>query len=230
MKERGNEMKRPVVLVHGAWHGAWSFQRVIEALSQQDVDVCAVDLPLRGAAGDIAAARECIEQQPGAVVLGHSYGGLVISHATAGLDVAHLVYLAALMPDEGEDIAAKIENAPPATALNNAMVVQNDGLIAIDPALGIEAFYDDCERQDAQDAVSRLRPQLIDGFPALECAPPWKSVPSTYVICRDDRALHPDLQRDFSRRAANVVEWDGAHSPFLARPGQVVELLMGLAG
>ena len=223
-------MKKPVILVHGAWHGGWCFQRVVPALRERGLEVSAIDLPLQGSAGDVALAREHIEQQPGAVVLGHSYGGLVITHAAAGLDVAHLVYLAALMPDEQEDIAATVTGAPPAVALSKAVVMRDDGLMAIDPALGADAFYHDCEPRDAEDALSRLRPQLIDGFPKLECAPPWKNVPSTYVICRDDRALHPDLQRDFSKRAANVVEWDGAHSPFLSRPPQVIELLADVAG
>lgn len=222
-------MKKPVILVHGAWHGGWCFQRIAPALRQRGLAVDAIDLPLHGSAGDISVARERIKQQPGAVVLGHSYGGLVITHAAAGLDVAHLVYLAALMPDEGEDVAATIDDVPPASALNNAMVVRDDGLVSIVPGLGVDAFYHDCEPQDAKMAISKLRPQLIDGFPVLECAPPWKSVPSTYVICRDDRALHPDLQRAFSKRAATAIEWDGAHSPFLSRPHQVIELLMGIA-
>ena len=223
-------MKRSVVLVHGAWHGAWCFSRVISALRQREIDVQAVDLPLSGSPQDIATVRACIEQRPGAIVLGHSYGGLVISHATIGLDVTHLVYLAALMPDEGEDVGATVEAAPPATALNEAMVPEEQGRLSIDPVLGIQAFYDDCAPEDAKEAVSRLRPQLFDGFPVLERTPPWKSVPSTYVICRDDRALHPELQREFAARATYVQEWDGAHSPFLTRPHQVVELLDELAG
>ena len=222
-------MKKPIVLVHGAWHGGWCFQRVVPALRERGLDVDAIDLPLNGSVGDIAFARERIEQQAGAVVLGHSYGGLVITHAAVGLDIAHLVYLAALMPDEQEDVAATVNDAPPATALNSAMVMGDDGHLSIDQVSGIEAFYHDCEPEDAKDAISRLRPQLVDGFPTLQCAPPWTSVPSTYVICGDDRALHPDLQRDFSKRAANAVEWEGAHSPFLSRPQQVIELLAGLA-
>ena len=221
-------MSRPVVLVHGAWHGGWCFQRIVPALRERGLDVDAIDLPLYGSSGDIAFARERMEQQPGAVVLGHSYGGLVITHAAVGLDVAHFVYLAAFVPDEHEDVAATVNDAP-STSLNVALVMGDDGRLSIDPVLGIEAFYHDCEPEDAKDAISRLRPQLVDGFPTLECAPPWKSVPSTYVICSDDRALHPDLQRDFSKRTANAVEWEGAHSPFLSRPHQVIELLAGLA-
>ena len=63
-------MTKPIVLVHGAWHGGWCFERVTRPLRKQGLDVHTVDLPLQGAAGDIATARAYIEQQPGAVVLG----------------------------------------------------------------------------------------------------------------------------------------------------------------
>ena len=222
-------MTKPIVLVHGAWHGGWCFERVTGPLRKQGLDVHTVDLPLQGAAGDIATARAYIEQQPGAVVLGHSYGGFVITHAAIGLDVSHLVYLAALMPDEGEDLAARIAASPPAPALNEAMVTQDDGRIAIDPALATSAFYHDCDPADAQAAVAKLRPHLLDGFPAPESPPAWRSIPSTYVVCKDDRALHPELQRDFSKQASHVVEWEGAHSPFLSQPQRVIDLLTTLA-
>ena len=165
---------------------------------------------------------------PGAVVLGHSYGGVVITHAARGLDVSHLVYLAALMPDEGEDVAGTVERVP-GTELRDAMRVQEDGLVSIDPAKAVAVFYDDCEPEAAKEAVSRLRPQRLAGHPVLDGPPPWRTVPSTYVVCRDDRALAPALQRELGKRAARLVEWDGAHSPFLAQPQRVMDLLENLA-
>lgn len=220
--------RRPIVLVHGAWHGAWCFEPVIELLESGHHVVAAVDLPLEGPTRDVEAARECIAQHPGAVVLGHSYGGFVISQAALGLDVSHLVYLAAFMPDTGENVGASAAKAP-RTVLNDAMVVQDDGLVSIEPTLAIDAFYHDCDQAAAEAAVSRLRPQRFESYPILEGAPPWRSVPSTYVVCRDDRALAPALQRKFAGRAGSVVEWEGAHSPFLAQPERVAELLMNLA-
>ncbi len=222
-------MTNPIVLVHGAWHGGWCFEHVIGPLRHEGFDVHAVDLPLNGSAGDITAARASIEQRPGAIVLGHSYGGFVITHATVDLDVGHLVYLAALMPDEQDDLGTRIQASPPATALNDAMVVGDDGRVGINPDLAVNAFYDDCKPEHARAAVARLRSQLLDGFPSLESTPPWQQVPTTYVICQGDRALHPELQREFAKQASSVLEWEGAHSPFLAQPQRVIDLLKALA-
>lgn len=222
-------MSRPILLIHGAWHGAWAFEPVVGPLKARGFSVEAVDLPLAGVSGDIAAARDLIAEHPGAVVLGHSYGGLVITHAAIGEDVSHLVYLAAMMPDEGEEVRAGIESFPP-TALQGAMAPQEDGRIAVDPELSIEAFYHDCDPDEAWRAAAELRPMRMDVFPVLEARPAWRSLPSTYVICSDDRALHPDLQRMYAGRASHSVEWDVAHSPFLAQPERVVSLLADLAG
>jgi len=220
--------RRPIVLIHGAWHGAWCFDPVIELLRAERFDVAAIDLPLNGPRGDIAAARACIEQRPDAVVLGHSYGGFVITHAAAGLNVAHLVYLAAFMPEADENIGATAAAAP-RTVLNDAMVVNDDGLVVIDPDLAVDAFYHDCDAAGAGAAVARLRAQKFESYPILDGEPPWRSVPSTYVVCADDRALAPELQRRLAERAERVVEWGGGHSPFLAQPERVAELLIRLA-
>ena len=222
-------MSKPIVLVHGAWHGAWCFEPVVESLSASGYEVIAVDLPLSGHDGDIEVARNLIASHPGAVVLGHSYGGLVVTHAACGLDVSHLVYLAALMPDRGEQVGELVAEHPSA-ALGQAIVVGQDGRVSIDPELGIEAFYDDCDPARARQATAQLRPQLITEFPILNQDPPWRNVSSTYVVCKDDKAQHPDLQTIFATRASEVVEWDGSHSPFLTRPDTVARLLADLAG
>ncbi|HIE87373.1 MAG: alpha/beta hydrolase [bacterium] len=220
-------MTKPIVLVHGAWHGAWCFQKLSELLRNKGVDTTSVNLPLLGPEGDIETARQVINEKPGAVVLGHSYGGLVITHASLRADVSHLVYLSALMPDVDEDINEAVATAP-ATALETAMVFEADGSVSINPDLAVDAFYDDCDRNEAADAVARLRPQVLEPFPILSDEPSWKEISSTYVVCKDDKALHPELQSTFARRAENVFELPGAHSPFLSRPGEVAEILLNL--
>jgi pimeloyl-ACP methyl ester carboxylesterase len=57
----------------------------------------------------------------------------------------------------------------------------------------------------------------------------WRDTPSTYVICRQDRTINPDLQRELARQATHVVEWETSHAPMLSRPELIVELLDGLA-
>ncbi len=221
-------MNRSIILIHGAWHDASCFDPVRDQLVAQGYEVATIDLPLAGSEGDIEAASKLIAAHPGAVVLGHSYGGLVITHAAVSADVTHLVYLAALMPDQGEDVGAVVGEYP-SPDLQNAMVLNDDGRLTIDPERGIIAFYDDCDPADAQQAAERLRPQLFTGFPILEAEPAWKQTASTYVICNHDRAQHPDLQRRFAERATHVETWEGGHSPFLSQPSQVTELLARLA-
>lgn len=221
-------MIKPVVLVHGAWHGAWCFRKLVNVLQAEDIEAIVVELPLAGTAGDVEVVRQCLEEHPGAVVMGHSYGGLVITHACLGLDVSHLVYLCALMPQEGENINETVASAPPATALEQAMVPGADGTISINPDLAGAAFYDDCDPEDIADAVLRLRAQVFEPFPVLENEATWEQVPSTYVICQNDKALHPALQRKFAERAGAITELPSAHSPFLSRPEEVRDILVPL--
>ena len=220
--------KRPVVLVHGAWHGAWCWERVIPLLDTRGIEATAVELPFTSPDGDEAAARATIEQTPGAVVLGHSYGGVVISAAACGLDVSHLVYLCAILPDRREDVAASMAGYP-RTPLQDGMQPQPDGSLVVDPAVIREAFYADCDPADVERARTRLRPVRFGAGLVGADDPAWHHIPSTYVVCTQDRALHPDWQQLLAKRATHAVEWDTSHSPFYTRPELVADLLDELA-
>ncbi len=106
-------MSAPVVLVHGAWHGAWCWDLVVDELAALGVSAVAVELPLTGLGADVEEVRAAVTQAgPGAVVVGHSYGGLVISLAASGSStVGRLVYLAALMLDAGDDVGQVMADA-----------------------------------------------------------------------------------------------------------------------
>jgi len=217
-----------VILVHGAWHGAWCWARVVEELDGLGVSSHAVELPLTGLADDAATARAAIESAidrsgPGVVVVGHSYGGLVISEAAAGIDgVGRLVYLAAFMTEEGEDelsiLAAHDSPVPGA-------VVVADGGAGIDPAKAHALFYGDSDAATVAEIVPRLRPMRGVGG-GLTGTPAWKFIPSTYVVCTEDGALPPMAQREMATRADAVVEWSTDHSPFLTRPGELAALIV----
>lgn len=53
-------------------------------------------------------------------------------------------------------------------------------------------------------------------------------VPSTYLVCTEDRGTAADLQREYAGRADSVVELDAGHHPFLSRPAAVRDLVLGL--
>jgi pimeloyl-ACP methyl ester carboxylesterase len=54
-------------------------------------------------------------------------------------------------------------------------------------------------------------------------------VPTTYLVCREDRGTPAERQREFAARAQTVVELDAGHHPFLALPQPVADLLLGLS-
>src|SRR5262249_61929665 len=99
------ESKQPtVVLVHGAFADASSWNGVIERLQEKGVEVTAPANPLRGIEIDSAYTAGVLDEIPGPVLLvAHSYGGAVISNAaTDAKNVVGLVFVAAFAPDEGE--------------------------------------------------------------------------------------------------------------------------------
>jgi pimeloyl-ACP methyl ester carboxylesterase len=221
---------RTVVLVHGAWHGAWCWDKVVALLEKQDVAVETFDLPMTSFEDDVAATTAVLDRVEGEVVLcGHSYGGAVITNAGNHPKVAHLVYLTAFAVDEGESAArtATDENLP-STDLAEAFEI--DGTSAtLKPELVVAGLYHDCDPADAEAARARLRPIDMSCFTTPAGPPAWRDIPSTYVVCTEDQGIHPELQRFMAKRCTTSVEWPTAHSPFLNRPDAVADLLAGLA-
>jgi len=236
-----------VVLVHGAWHGAWCWERVVGPLRDAGVDVVTPNLPGHGGDpgpladlhGDAKRVRDVLDSLDAPVVLlGHSYGGAVITEAGDHPAVAHLVYLCAFALGEGETVATGGANDPDTAAISQegrldpvasfvpnadgtAVTVTRDGAIA--------ALYNDCDAESIEWALARLGPQPLITFQQAPVALAWRSKPSTYAVCAQDEAIHPELQRVMARRCSTSVEWPTGHSPFLCRPELVVDLLRELA-
>ena len=233
----GHGVPATVVLVHGAWHGSWCWDDVVTGLRSRGTVAVAVDLPSRSGAGSLAAdaafVRAVIQGIDGPVVLcGHSYGGGVITEAAAGLaSVDHLVYLCALMLDAGESAmqSVDVEVPPGSTDLEQAIMVGDDGTIRVDPATAVSAFYADVTPALAAAATDHLTPQPAASLAEGPSAVAWRDIPSTYVVCTDDRAIPVVVQRALAARATTTVEWPTSHSPFLSRPELVVDLLADLS-
>jgi pimeloyl-ACP methyl ester carboxylesterase len=238
-------MAATVVLVHGAWHGAWCWSRVVDGLRERGVDALAIDLPGHGESvepladlyTDAAALRAVLDSLDGpAVACGHSYGGAVVSLGAAGHPaVRHVVFLAALMLDAGESVSRSIPEPPegpsgPPSEVGGAMRFSDDGtVVTIDPDAAPGVFFADCDAADVEWALARLGPQPAASFQQTIDVAAWRSVPSTYVVCADDRAIAPWMQHAFAQRATETVVFPTSHSPFLSRPDLLVELLEDLA-
>lgn len=221
-----------VVLVHGLWHGAWSWDAVRPLLDREGIASVAPELPLRSLEGDAAVVRETLDAVGGDVLLvGHSYGGAVITAAGAHPSVVRLVYLAAFLLDDGESIsrvAPEQDIAP--TALGEALVMSPDrSEVSLDPQRALELLYNRTEPDVAAAALARVRPAARALFAARPEQFAWRGRPATYVICRDDRTVAPALQEVMAARAATTLTWDSDHSPQASRPADVAALLAGLA-
>lgn len=240
-------MTTSVVLIHGAWHGAWCFERVLTELEQAGIPAIAVDLPGHGddpgplsdLHGDSARVREVLDQLDGdCVLLGHSYGGAVITEAGTHPAVKHLVYLCAfaLKAEESCIAAAVAESAALDISydgrpkLADGILGDPDGMSRVEPGLAAECFYNDCDAESTAWALAQLGPQPLVTLGDSPTAVAWHDCPSTYVVCTDDLAVHPDLQRAMARRCTTAVEWPTSHSPFVSAPERFVSLLSDLVG
>lgn len=229
-----------MVLVHGAWHGAWCWEKVVPLLDDAGVPSHALDLPGHGAspeplsdlAGDAAALRAVLNNLDDAVVCGHSYGGAVVSEgAAAHAAVRHVMFITAFPLAVGESCvnAAEGEVSPEdgRTDLGAALVSHDDGTITLDADLALPLLYADCVADDAAKAIARLGPQAWAELRGVATHATF--APGTYAVCTQDRAVAPALQHVLARRCARTIEWPTSHSPFLSRPGLVADLLIELA-
>lgn len=225
-----------MVLVHGAWHGAWCWDHVAARLRAEDIPVVAIDLPGHGASSaplgdlsvDATALRGVLDGLDAAVVCGHSYGGAVIGEGAAGHPaVRHLVYVAAIVLDVGESCVASVTAVEPtdASALVDGMRAGDDGTVTLDPAAAADVLYHDCSPHDVARALALLSAQRMDSLQTPATAAAWRDIPTTYALCTADRAIPAALQRSFAVRASEVVEWPTSHSPFFSRPELVTTLL-----
>jgi len=218
-----------IVLVHDAWGGAWCWDAVAPELRGRGHEVRTPELHRGSLAGDTAAVQADVDELAGpAVVVGWSYGGMVIT----GLELSpgsRLVYVAAFMADDGEtpfELGTRVS-----TALNEVIQPNEDGTVSLvgNGTAIDDALWADAPAAEAARARAALRPQAIAALTEPPGRIAWKDVPSAYLLCRQDRALHPDTQRAFAARASEVVEWDASHSPVLSRPAELAVLLDKLA-
>ena len=214
-------------LVHGAWHGAACWARVVPELEQRGHRAVAMDLPCDDPEAGISAYADAVlaalDGAGGDVVaVGHSLGGLTIPVVAARRPVARLVFVAAVVPVPGGTLADG-GASPPVPEGNGTTSFRDD---AIEPW-----FTHDAPAEDAAWLAAGLRAQSFR--PSSEPSPlgTWPSVPSSYVVCTGDRIIDPDWQRREARDRLGVepVEVESGHNPMVSRPRQLAEILASLA-
>ncbi|MFT2815301.1 alpha/beta fold hydrolase [Leifsonia sp. A12D58] len=234
-------MSKPtIVLVHGAWADASSWNAVATELQNQGFTVLAPPNLLRGVASDAAYIASFLSQRTsGPVVLvGHSYGGFVITNAAAGGgDVRALVYVDAFIPEEGEFVFQILGDSGSALAVPDPTTVldvvgypgapEGDAEAFLKPATVHDSFAQDLSETDRGLIVATQRPITLSANTTPSAAPAWKTIPSWAVIGTEDRVIPPATQRSMAERAgATITEAAASHVSMVSQPSVTIDAIL----
>jgi len=231
LQAQKSEVKN-IVLVHGAWADGSGWRGVYDILVRDGFNVSIVQEPETSFEDDVAATRRILALRKGSCILvAHSYGGAVITEAGTDPSVAGLVYVAAHMPDAGENEADDGKRFPSDLSKSGAIKKTVDGFTYLDPAQFHEYFAADLT---AEQAAFMARSQVLNAavnFRATITAPAWRSKPSWMVVAAKDRTINPDLERWYAERAhSRTVEVAGAsHSVYVSHPKEVADVIESAA-
>lgn len=230
-------------LVHGAWHRGWHWHLLVAELAGRGYQSIAVDLPTEEAdAGADRYADVVLDALAGyadVVLVAHSLGGLTAAVVARRRPVRELVLVAPLLPEPelSWDAVARREGDLLQRGLGRGQVAGPGGSSSWLPERAVERLYPDVSGDLAAEAARRLRPQYWRISGEVTPLAEWPAVPTRVVVCADDLVVTPDaLRRVVRQRAesvgtarlpAELVELAGGHSPFLARPAELADLLIG---
>jgi pimeloyl-ACP methyl ester carboxylesterase len=232
-----------IVLVHGAWADASSWNAVVSHLQNENFTVFAPTNLLRGVSVDAPYIASFLAQRTsGPVVLvGHSYGGFVITNAaTGGGDVRALVYVDAFAPDEGETTfgilggsGSALDVPDPTTVLDLAGypgAPNGDVEAFLKPQTVHESFAQDLSETDRWLIAAEQRPLTLSANTTPSVTAAWKTIPSWAVIGTEDRIIPPSAQRRMTQRAgATTTEVTASHVSMISKPQASIDAILAAA-
>lgn len=233
------------IFIHGSWHSAWNWHKVVPLLRQEGHQAIAIDLP--GMGRDKTPIQEVrmkttveklcalVDSIPGKVILvGHSKNGIMISQVAEYRPdkIEKLVYLAAyLIPNGKTQRDYSIEDTE---GWLKPYVTQHPETAShtLQPQIYKEGLYHDCD-----DDITELARVLLSHEPVESGITPLQlteenfgRVPRVYIECTEDRAVTPYIQRKMYTETPceKVYSLPTSHSPFFSRPAELVGILLGL--
>ncbi len=234
-------VKPTIVLVHGAWADASSWNGEVERLQHDGFVVRAIANPLRGLSSDSADVASFLATISGPIVLvGHSYGGAVITNAAAGNhNVKELVYVDAAAPAVGETVGqlsgtTSALNAAPDTLFDsvpypNAPAGDTD--LYLKESVFLQSFAQDLPTASAKALWASQRPAAMSAFTTASAAAAWQTIPSWYVIGTADKIITPQSELFMAHRAhAHILMVPGgSHLTLISHPQEVTGQILAAA-
>ena len=218
------QAKPSIVFAHGLWADGSCFQKLIPTLLAEGHEVMCSQHGLDSLKSDVDCVTRCFGRVGGPVVLvGHSYGGTLITHAGTDNRVAALVYIAALAPDETETSQSQQQKFPVTDVFSHIEIA--DGRIWLRPD-GIGCFAGDLPATEQKIVWATQAVPVPDLFTQKAAGTAWKTKPSWYIVAKNDRTVHPDLERFVAKRmGATTYEADSSHVTMLSNPGLVIDVI-----
>jgi len=246
-------MKDTFVFVHGAWLGAWCWDKVIPLLEEKGYKGIALDLPGHGKSEtgiegqDIhtyaAYVAEVLRAQSEPVILvAHSMGGMSVSEA-AGMvpeKVKKLVYVTAFLPKDGQSNNfcegdpngiqpmdwKGVAKSGPGVNMN-----EDETIMWLDDPLAIALLYNDLPEEEAKEACRYHGKETVAApYTRVRLTPAFDAIPKYYVRCTRDNILTPDIQEKMIQATPveKIFDIDSGHCPYLSRPEELAEILAGI--
>ena len=218
------QSKPSIVFVHGLWADGSCFGKMIPTLQAEGYEVVAAQHGLDTVTGDVATVTRTLGRVSApAILVGHSYGGSVITAAGTDERVAGLVYIAALAPDDGETSQSQ-QNQFPVTDIFSHIDIADGRIWML--SKGVACFAGDLSEAEQKVVWATQAAPTADLFNQKVEGAAWKAKPSWYIVAKNDRTVHPELQRFAAKRmGATIHEIDSSHVAMLSNPGLVVDVI-----
>src|SRR3989441_10441472 len=218
------QSKPSIVFCHGIWADGSCFSKVIPPLQAEGYQVMAAQYGLDTPEEDVATVVRTLGRVSSpAILVGHSYGGSVITAAGTDDRVSGLVYIAALAPDADETSQSQLDKFPTTDVFSYVEVA--DGRAWMLPK-GVECFAGDLSEQEKKVVWATHFAPAADIFNHRVEGTAWRSKPSWYIVAKNDRTVHPELEHFAAKRmGATTYELESSHVPMLSQPERVIDVI-----